>query len=204
MFHNIADSIEEAKDHLSELDGEIGDADHGVTMSIGFQAVKNELSKRNIDAMAPDDLMNLVAMAFLNSIGASTGPLYATGFRRAAQAIAGATDATPEVEAALIKGITDGVKERGKGRRGGQVHILGVGRDLIPSEGLQNARAGYFSAFFGSVQVAQRFLKTGGELQDILGFKIGSFAVQYFFVRGDRGGDDGNVLAGGFQDHDRH
>jgi len=68
--------------------------------------------------MAPEDLMNLVAMAFLNSIGASTGPLYATGFRRAAQAIAGATDATPEVEAALIKGITDGVKERGKGRRG--------------------------------------------------------------------------------------
>jgi len=73
MFQNIADSIEEAKNHLSALDGEIGDADHGVTMSIGFQAVKAELSKRNADAMAPEDLMNLVAMAFLNSIGASTG-----------------------------------------------------------------------------------------------------------------------------------
>ena len=91
MFHNIADSIEEAKDHLSELDGAIGDADHGVTMSIGFQAVKTELSRRDLDAMAPDELMNLAAMAFLNSVGASTGPLYATGFRRAAQAIDGAT-----------------------------------------------------------------------------------------------------------------
>ena len=118
MFQNIADSIEEAKDRLSELDGEIGDAAHGVTMSIGFQAVKAELSKRNVDAMAPEDLMNLVAMAFLDSIGASTGPLYATGFRRAAQAVAGATGATLEVQAALIKGITDGVRERGKGRRG--------------------------------------------------------------------------------------
>ena len=104
MFHNIADSIEEAKDHLSALDGEIGDADHGVTMSIGFQAVKTELSKRNLDAMAPEDLMNLVAMAFLNSIGASTGPLYATGFRRAAQAVAGATDATPEVRGRADQG----------------------------------------------------------------------------------------------------
>ena len=118
MFQNIADSIEDAKDQLCALDGAIGDADHGVTMSIGFQAVKNELCKRNLDAMAPADLMNLVAMAFLNAIGASTGPLYATGFRRAAQAVAGATSATPEVQAALVKGITDGVRERGKGQRG--------------------------------------------------------------------------------------
>ena len=118
MFQNIADSIEDAKDQLCALDGAIGDADHGVTMSIGFQAVKNELSKRNLDAIAPADLMNLVAMAFLNAIGASTGPLYATGFRRAAQAVGGATSATPEVQAALLKGITDGIRERGKGQRG--------------------------------------------------------------------------------------
>jgi dihydroxyacetone kinase-like protein len=118
MFHNIADSIEDAKEQLSALDGAIGDADHGVTMSIGFQAVKNELSKRNVDNVPPAKLMNDLAMTFLNSIGASTGPLYATGFLRAAQGLAGATRATPEVQAGLVKGITDGVRERGKGRRG--------------------------------------------------------------------------------------
>ena len=59
-------------------------------MSIGFQAVKAELSRRNVDAMAPAELMNTAAMAFLNSVGASTGPLYATGLRRAAQALADA------------------------------------------------------------------------------------------------------------------
>ena len=89
MFHNISNSIEEAKDQLSALDGAIGDGDHGVTMSIGFQAVKAELSRRNVDAMAPADLMNTAATAFLNSVGASTGPLYATGLLRAAQALAG-------------------------------------------------------------------------------------------------------------------
>ena len=118
MFHNISASIEETKDQLSALDGAIGDADHGVTMSIGFQAVKAELSRRNVDAMAPADLMNTAAMAFLNAVGASTGPLYATGLRRAAQALAGAADATPEVQAAIVKGIADGVRERGKGQRG--------------------------------------------------------------------------------------
>ena len=118
MFHNISDAIEEAKDRLSALDGEIGDGDHGVTMSIGFQAVKAELSRRNVDAMTPTDLMNTVAMAFLNSVGASTGPLYATGLRRAGQALAGETDTTAAAQAALIKGIADGVRERGKGQRG--------------------------------------------------------------------------------------
>jgi dihydroxyacetone kinase-like protein len=118
MFHNISDAIEEAKDQLSALDGAVGDGDHGVTMSIGFLAVKTELSRQNVDAMAPADLMNTAAMAFLNSVGASTGPLYATGLLRAAQALAGATDTTPEVQAVLVKGIADGVRERGKGRRG--------------------------------------------------------------------------------------
>jgi dihydroxyacetone kinase-like protein len=118
MFYNISDSIEEAKDQLSALDGAVGDGDHGVTMSIGFQAVKAELSRRNVDAMAPADLMNTAAMAFLNSVGASTGPLYATGLQRAAQALAGATDMTPAAQAAILKGIADGVRERGKGQRG--------------------------------------------------------------------------------------
>ena len=118
MFHNISDAIEDAKDQLSELDGAVGDGDHGVTMSIGFQAVKAELSRRNVDAMAPADLIDTAAMAFLNSVGASTGPLYATGLRRAAQALAGATETTPEAQAALLKGLADGVRERGKGQRG--------------------------------------------------------------------------------------
>lgn len=118
MFHNISDSIEEAKDQLSALDGAVGDGDHGVTMSIGFQAVKAELSRRNVDAMAPTDLMNTAAMAFLNSVGASTGPLYATGLRRAAQALTGETDVTPAAQAAILRGIVDGVRERGKGQRG--------------------------------------------------------------------------------------
>ena len=114
MFQNISESIEDAKDYLSELDGAIGDADHGVTMSIGFQAVRSELGRHDLEGLAPEEVMNIAAMAFLNSVGASTGPLYATGFRRAGQALKDATAATPETQAALISGIAAGVRERGK------------------------------------------------------------------------------------------
>jgi dihydroxyacetone kinase-like protein len=118
MFQNISESIEDTKDRLSELDGAIGDADHGITMSIGFQAVKSELGRRDLEGLAPPEVMNLAATAFLNSVGASTGPLYATGFRRAGQALKDATAATPEAQASLISGIAAGVRERGKGQRG--------------------------------------------------------------------------------------
>jgi phosphoenolpyruvate---glycerone phosphotransferase subunit DhaL len=118
MFQNISESIEDTKDRLSELDGAIGDADHGITMSIGFQAVKSELGRRDLEGLAPAEVMNLAATAFLNSVGASTGPLYATGFRRAGQALKDATAATLEAQASLISGIAAGVRERGKGQRG--------------------------------------------------------------------------------------
>ena len=39
VFHAIGDAIEDDKGRLGELDGVIGDGDHGVAMSIGFAAV---------------------------------------------------------------------------------------------------------------------------------------------------------------------
>ena len=40
----ICDNVEKEKDYLSELDRATGDGDHGVTMSIGWTAVKEKVS----------------------------------------------------------------------------------------------------------------------------------------------------------------
>lgn len=118
MFEAISAAVETEKDHLSELDGAIGDADHGTTMSLGFLAVKAELTKIDVDNAQPSDVMATAAGAFLNAVGASTGPLYATAFRRAAQALAGANELNLATEAAMIDAIGSGIRERGKGQRG--------------------------------------------------------------------------------------
>ena len=39
----LAELFEEQKDNLCELDRKIGDGDHGVTMNIGYQAVKSTI-----------------------------------------------------------------------------------------------------------------------------------------------------------------
>ncbi|WP_457154300.1 dihydroxyacetone kinase subunit DhaL [Mesorhizobium sp. P5_C1] len=118
MFYRISIAIEAGKDHLSDLDGAIGDADHGITMSLGFMAVNAELAKLDLDHMLASDVFTSAASAFLDAVGASTGPLYATAFRRAAQALKQDERLSTADQAAIVEAMTTGIKERGKGQRG--------------------------------------------------------------------------------------
>jgi dihydroxyacetone kinase-like protein len=118
MFDAVSASLEAERDRLSELDGAIGDGDHGTTMALGFQAVRSELSKLDLDEADISMVLNTAATAFINAVGASTGPLYATGFRHAAQATAGRNDLDLVTCAIIIEAIGVGIRERGHGQRG--------------------------------------------------------------------------------------
>ena len=115
-FGAVRDAIEAAKGELSRLDGVIGDADHGIGMALGFGAVSTAL-----EADPPADPAGVFAAAarsFLDAVGASTGPLYATAFMRAGAVVKGRAtldrDDVVEVLAAMAKGIAD----RGKAKPG--------------------------------------------------------------------------------------
>ncbi|CAN7533524.1 dihydroxyacetone kinase subunit DhaL [Mesorhizobium sp. LjNodule214] len=138
MFYRISIAIEAAKDHLSDLDGAIGDADHGITMSLGFMAVNAELAKLNLDDTLPSEVFTAAASAFLDAVGASTGPLYATAFRRAAQALKQDACLSAADQAMIVEAMTTGIKERGKGQRGDKTMLDA----WIPAtEAAVNARA---------------------------------------------------------------
>ncbi len=138
MFYRISIAIEAGKDHLSDLDGAIGDADHGITMSLGFMAVNAELAKLNLDDTLPSEVFTAAASAFLDAVGASTGPLYATAFRRAAQALKQDECLSAADQAMIVESMTTGIKERGKGQRGDKTMLDA----WIPAtEAAVNARA---------------------------------------------------------------
>lgn len=59
MFQRISIAITAEKDHLSELDGAIGDADHGITMALGFMAVNAELTKLDLERTLPSEVLRL-------------------------------------------------------------------------------------------------------------------------------------------------
>ncbi len=117
LFGRIAEAIEADKDRLSRLDGVIGDGDHGITMSIGFSAVTEALAKLGAEA-DPTIVFNTAAKSFLNAVGASSGPLYATAFLRAGAAVKGKPSLDRDALVEVLAAITKGIQDRGKGLRG--------------------------------------------------------------------------------------
>jgi phosphoenolpyruvate---glycerone phosphotransferase subunit DhaL len=117
LFRQLAETIGAARDELCRLDGVIGDADHGIAMAQGFAAASAAIDALPAQATLADQL-NAAAKGFLNAVGASSGPLYATAFMRAAKA-AGPRQDMPLTEAPLlIVAMAEGIRSRGKAEQG--------------------------------------------------------------------------------------
>lgn len=116
FFVYIAVRIEEKKEELSELDRAVGDGDHGVTMSLGWQAILETIDKYD----SPDcgALCKEMAMSFLNAVGSSVGPLYATAFLRGSAALQDKELLDEEDIVQFWLAAVRGIQERGKAKVG--------------------------------------------------------------------------------------
>lgn len=109
--------IAENKQYLTELDSAIGDADHGINMDRGFQAVLGKLDS----AATGDDigaLLKTVGMTLVSTVGGASGPLYGTLFLQLAAATAGKSELTAEDWSAALGAAVSGVQARGKAELG--------------------------------------------------------------------------------------
>lgn len=117
LFVALAATMERERDRLCELDGRIGDADHGVAMEQGMAAASAAVQALSDDATLQEGF-NAAAKAFLNAIGASSGPLYSTALLRAGK-VAGARRSMSRGELAdVIVAMRDGIVHRGKAEPG--------------------------------------------------------------------------------------
>lgn len=123
LFEAAAEAIERDKARLCELDGVIGDADHGVSMSIGFTAVRAALAGLDAASATPSEVFNTAARAFLNAVGASAGPLYATAFMRAGAAVKGKASLDDATVAEVVVAMAEGVRHRGQAALGDKTMI---------------------------------------------------------------------------------
>ncbi|TJW10993.1 MAG: dihydroxyacetone kinase subunit L [Mesorhizobium sp.] len=123
MFTAIADAISTDKDRLCALDGVIGDADHGIAMELGFSAARDAVTALDAVATEPSTLLNMAAKSFLNAVGASSGPLYATAFMRGAAAVKGKTALDEADAVAMLQAMAKGIQDRGKAEVGEKTMI---------------------------------------------------------------------------------
>ncbi|MHB9038216.1 MAG: dihydroxyacetone kinase subunit L [Armatimonadota bacterium] len=108
--------MEASQDELAEIDAQTGDGDLGVTVKLGFEAVRMilpELVGQDIGV-----ILGKCGMTF-NSAGASTfGTLMATAFMRAGRVMKGRTDFCLADMAAMMTAAVAGICELGKASQG--------------------------------------------------------------------------------------
>ncbi|MEP0520461.1 MAG: dihydroxyacetone kinase subunit DhaL [Hyphomicrobiales bacterium] len=117
MLVFVAGRISSKREYLCELDAAIGDGDHGVTMDIGWRAISDAVSgSSNLSTVS--DICTSAGDAFLNAVGASAGPLYATAFSRASDATADRLNLDASSFALLLSAMKDGIAQRGGAQLG--------------------------------------------------------------------------------------
>lgn len=121
FLQRAADLLRANKEYLTELDSAIGDADHGINMDRGFQAVLKKVpSVQDKDA---GTILKTVGMALVSTVGGAGGPLYGTAFMQAGMAVAGKNELQAEDILAALDAALKGVIMRGKGKPGEKTMI---------------------------------------------------------------------------------
>ncbi len=77
LVFNLIKIIQNHKVVLSEIDGAIGDGDHGINMSKGFSACRDRLEGKDADLTLA---LKTLGRVLLMEIGGSMGPIYGSFF----------------------------------------------------------------------------------------------------------------------------
>lgn len=116
IIRAIAARMEAEKDYLTQLDNEIGDGDHGINMTRGFNAVMDKLPEwENGDI---GSMLKGIGMQLVSNVGGASGPLYGTAFMKAGNVLKGKTEIEAADFAVALEAAVGGVKLRGKSTEG--------------------------------------------------------------------------------------
>ncbi len=115
IVRKLMEVIQENKDWLSEIDGAIGDGDHGVNMAKGFSMAgeKIDSTENNLS-----EQLKMLAMTLVSNIGGAMGPIYGTFFLNMSKEIRGKDQLEAQDLAKMLRSALEGVKKRGGAKVG--------------------------------------------------------------------------------------
>ncbi|MDR1895090.1 MAG: dihydroxyacetone kinase subunit L [Spirochaetales bacterium] len=101
-------AIQKNKDYLGEIDGLIGDGDHGMNMNKGFSLFEEEIAKKDISFTQG---LNELGTLLFSRIGGSMGPIYGSIFTAMAEAGEGLDLIDAAGFAAMLDGGLKGLRD---------------------------------------------------------------------------------------------
>jgi dihydroxyacetone kinase phosphoprotein-dependent L subunit len=140
IIEEVAAVIVANKAWLSEIDGKIGDGDHGTNMAKGFGRAAERIHGQSLTL---DAAMMVLSDVLMGEIGGSMGPLYGLMFEDMAGAIAGREVIDAEAFSAMLNAGLQGVQGVGNAKVGDKTLI----DTLVPAvAAFDAARAEGFAA----------------------------------------------------------
>lgn len=113
-------AIHENRVWLSELDGAIGDGDHGVNMDKGFTLAEQEMADLQ---MSMSDALKTLGRTLIMKIGGSIGPLYGSMFKSMARAAKDAEIVDATVLMQMLKAGQAAIAELGEAKVGDKTMV---------------------------------------------------------------------------------
>jgi phosphoenolpyruvate---glycerone phosphotransferase subunit DhaL len=109
-------AIEAKRDHLTQLDAAIGDADHGINLARGFSAIGAALGQAATPT--PGSVLVLAGATLISKVGGASGPLYGMALRQAGKSLGDTVDVGLPQLAASLEAALAGVQKLGAAREG--------------------------------------------------------------------------------------
>lgn len=109
------------RDHLTQLDAAIGDADHGINMDRGFRAV--EASLNAVNDLSPGELLRQSGATLMFRVGGAAGPLYGVAFREAGAFLGDDPVVGPEDLLAALRAALVGIQSLGAAIEGDKTMV---------------------------------------------------------------------------------
>lgn len=119
LLDTLAARIIAASEELTTLDSAIGDADHGLNMKRGFEAVLAD--KQAILSKPTGEALKSIGMTLVMKVGGASGPLYGTLFMTLGKELPEEPDAA-DLGRALQAAVT-ALKARGKAELGNKTML---------------------------------------------------------------------------------
>ncbi len=159
-------AIQDNAAYLSDIDGAIGDGDHGINMNKGFTLAEKNLSGGPV-ALA--DALDGLGDTLLTDIGGSMGPLYGMFFQEMGGACRGEETITPQVFQAMLTAGLEAIQSLGDAKVGDKTLI----DTLVPAREAFAASVGAGDDFATALQKMADAAERGKESTRDLVAKIG-------------------------------
>ncbi|BEP15346.1 dihydroxyacetone kinase subunit DhaL [Acidothermaceae bacterium B102] len=116
VVHDLSETVVANEKYFGDLDAVVGDGDFGYSMARGFELVVSGWD--DFDRTDIATFLKKVAVVITSRVGGTSGPIWGTGFLRAASVVVGAETISGADVVAMLRASVDGIKARGKAELG--------------------------------------------------------------------------------------